>query len=114
MWSLSPTKPFAARSKKPPQASPEEAVGDPAHQERRFRVEDGGGFGSLRRALRSQKADDLLRRAAIPDALRCEGSPADETRPTRARRLRIPTRRQRLRAHDFRTARRLSRGRDNR
>ena len=36
-----------------PQASPEEALGDPAHKERRFRVEDGGGFGSLRRALRS-------------------------------------------------------------
>jgi transposase len=47
--------------KKLPQAIPEEAVGDPTHQERRLRVEDGGGFGSLRRALRSQKSDDLFR-----------------------------------------------------
>lgn len=91
--------------KKQAQASPEEAVGDPAHQEeRRFRVEDGGGFGSLRRSLRSQKTDDLLRRAAIPDALRRERSPADETWPTRACQLRIRARRQCLRTHGFRTA----------
>lgn len=47
--------------KKLPQATPEEAVGDPTHKERCLRVEDGGGSGSLRGTLRSQKADDLFR-----------------------------------------------------
>src|SRR5215212_2433009 len=53
-------------SKKLPQASPDQAVGDPTRAQRPVRVEDGKDPGPLRGALRSEQTSSLLRREALP------------------------------------------------
>src|SRR5829696_4282993 len=109
MWGLSPTRPSDARSKKLAQAPSQAPVGDPSEEERGFRVEDGGGFGSLRRALQPLTSGGLLRRETLPAHRRCERSSADEARVNRALRFGVRARRGLLGLDELRAFERLAR-----
>jgi transposase len=96
--------------KKLAQAPSQTPVGNSSQKERGVCVEDGGGFGPLRRALRSFMAGGLLRRETLPAHRRGERPSANEAGAHRTLRRGVPARRCLLGFDELRAPERLEGG----
>src|ERR671921_2890755 len=95
--------------KKLAQASPQAPVGNPSEEERGLRMEDGGGSGPLRRALRLITSGGLLRGETLPTHRRSERPFTDEAGPHRALRFGVRTGRHLLGLDELRASHGLAR-----